>query len=156
MLVRARASCAAASLRGRPPAIGDRRDPGRLADAGLAPDPPGDLPTSGRSAPAAGEPGDAGRFARGVRAAAPPIMAEFDLMRGPLHTLPDRVVERARTLAGGGLAGVYLTDVEGACLLRLAGDDDLPARVEAVGAVGPEFDEDGAAHLCAELANRWP
>ena len=83
-------------------------------------------------------------------------MADFDLTHGPLHTLPDRVVERARTLAGGGLAGVYLTDVEGACLLRLAGDAELPARVEAAGAVGPEFDEDGAAQLCAELAGRWP
>jgi hypothetical protein len=84
------------------------------------------------------------------------MMAEFDLTRGALHTLPDRVVARARTLAGGGLAGVYLTDVEGACLLRLAGDAELPARVEAAGAVGPEFDEDGVARLCAELASRWP
>src|SRR3954452_25065296 len=53
-------------------------------------------------------------------------MAGLDLTRGALHTLPDRVVERARTLAGGGLAGVYLTDVEGACLLRLAGDAERP------------------------------
>ena len=84
------------------------------------------------------------------------MMAEFDLTRGALHTLPDRVVARARTLAGGGLAGVYLTDVEGACLLRLAGDAELPVRVEAAGAVGPEFDQDGVARLCAELASRWP
>src|SRR3954463_4121964 len=83
-------------------------------------------------------------------------MAGLDLTRGALHTLPDHVVERARTLAGGGLAGVYLTDVEGACLLRLAGDAELPARVEAAGGVGPEFDEEGVARLCAELASLWP
>ena len=83
-------------------------------------------------------------------------MGEFDPARGALHTLPERVVARARTLAGGGLAGVYLTDVEGACLLRLAGDAELPVRVEATGAVGPEFDEDGVARLSAELASRWP
>ena len=83
-------------------------------------------------------------------------MGEFDPARGALHTLPERVVARARTLAGGGLAGVYLTDVEGACLLRLAGDAELPVRVEASGAVGPEFDEDGVARLSAELASRWP
>src|SRR4051795_12301896 len=83
-------------------------------------------------------------------------MAGLDLTRGALHTLPDHVVERARTLAGGGLAGVYLTDVEGACLLRLAGDAELPVRVEAAGAVGPEFDEEGGARLCAELASLWP
>ena len=62
----------------------------------------------------------------------------------------------ARTLAGGGLAGVYLTDVEGVCLLRLAGDAELPERMEAAGAVGPEFDAEGAAELCAVLARRWP
>src|SRR4051794_11713421 len=82
-------------------------------------------------------------------------MTDFDLTDGPLHTLPERVVDRARTLAGGGLAAVYLTDVEGVCLLRLAGDPELPERVEASGAVGPEFDAAGVARLRAELAARW-
>ena len=83
-------------------------------------------------------------------------MVDFDLTRGPLHTLPERVVDHARALAGGGLAGVYLADVEGVCLLRLAGDSALPERLEAAGAVGPEFDAEGVAVLCTELAGRWP
>jgi hypothetical protein len=83
-------------------------------------------------------------------------MASFDLTDGPLHTLPERVVAAARALAGGGLAGVYLTDVEGVCLLRLAGDAELPERMDAAGAVGPEFDAEGAAELSAMLARRWP
>jgi hypothetical protein len=84
------------------------------------------------------------------------MMGNLELTHGPLHTLPARVVEAARALAGGGLAGVYLTDVEGVCLLRLAGDAELPERMEAAGAVGPEFDAEGAAALCDVLAARWP
>src|SRR3954452_17704010 len=83
-------------------------------------------------------------------------MAGLGLTRGALHTHPDHVVERARTLAGGGRAGVYLTDVEGACLLRLAGDAELPGRVEAAGAVVPGFAGDGAPRRCAGWAGRWP
>ena len=82
--------------------------------------------------------------------------ATSELIAGPLCGLPERVVQRARVLAGGGSVALYLTDVEGRCLLRLAGDGDLPERLDADGAVGPEFDADGIRELCARLAPRWP
>jgi len=66
------------------------------------------------------------------------------------------VLARARALAGGGLAAIYLTDIEGACLLRLAGDAGLPSRLDAVGAVGPEFDDDGLRGLRSRLLEQWP
>jgi serine phosphatase RsbU (regulator of sigma subunit) len=84
------------------------------------------------------------------------MTARPDLAFQPLQALPDRVVERARALVGGGLAGIYLTDVEGECLLRLAGDEGLPQRLEAVGAVGPEFDGRRSDELREQLADDWP
>ena len=83
-------------------------------------------------------------------------MPDRDTIDVPLHELPERVVAEARTLAGGGSVGIYLTDVEGECLLRLAGDRDLPEQIPAPDAVGPEFGEDGARRLRAQLAERWP
>jgi serine phosphatase RsbU (regulator of sigma subunit) len=66
------------------------------------------------------------------------------------------VLTRARELARGGPAAIYLVDVEGACLLRLAGDSELPQRLPAGGAVGPELDAHATRALCAELSRRWP
>jgi len=74
----------------------------------------------------------------------------------PLHELPVRVVDRARELAGGGLSGLYLTDVEGECLLRLVGDDPLPQRLPAGEAVGPELDRFAVEAIRASLRERWP
>jgi hypothetical protein len=85
----------------------------------------------------------------------PDLTLTAELVAGPLRTLPERVVERARHLFGGSVA-LYLTDVAGSCLLRVAGDGDLPDRLTAEGAVGPEFDEDGVRALCEVLTARWP
>jgi serine phosphatase RsbU (regulator of sigma subunit) len=41
-------------------------------------------------------------------------------------------------------------------LLRIAGDGELPERLTAEGAVGPEFDAEGVAALCEVLRARWP
>ncbi len=79
-----------------------------------------------------------------------------NLIAAPLHALPHRVVERARALAGGGLAGIYLADIEGAALLRLAGDAELPSRLGVDGAVGPELDAPAVRQLRSQLAGRWP
>lgn len=82
-------------------------------------------------------------------------MSTVGLENGSLQTLPQRVVEAARRLAGGSV-GLYLTDVAGSCLLRVAGDGELPERLAAEGAVGPEFDADGIRLLCDQLDARWP
>ena len=78
-----------------------------------------------------------------------------ELLAGPLRSLPERVVERARELADGS-AALYLTDVAGSCLLRIAGDGEFPERLPADGAVGPEFDPDGVRALRDRLSARWP
>lgn len=83
-------------------------------------------------------------------------MTDLDSIDVPLHELPQRVVKRARALAGGGSAGIYLTDIEGEFLRRLAGDDDLPEQLSAPAAVGPEFDTASAVRLRAVLRERWP
>jgi hypothetical protein len=79
-----------------------------------------------------------------------------EIAAGPLHALPERVLERARDLAGGGHAAVYLVDVEGACLVRLAGDAELPDRLRVDGAVGPELDAGATRALCRALSEPWP
>lgn len=79
-----------------------------------------------------------------------------DLAASPLHELPERVLTRARGLAGGGHAAIYLVDVEGACLVRLAGDAELPDRLPVEGAVGPELDPAATQGLCRALLERWP
>jgi hypothetical protein len=79
-----------------------------------------------------------------------------ELAGSPLHVLPERVLERARGLAGGGHAAIYLVDVEGACLVRLVGDAELPDRLPVDGAVGPELDAHAARELGEALSDRWP
>jgi stage II sporulation SpoE-like protein len=81
---------------------------------------------------------------------------EDELASSPLHALTARVLARARELAGGGQAAIYLVDVEGACLNRLAGDVELPSRLPVAGAVGPELDAGATRNLCAALSARWP
>ncbi|WP_156028259.1 PP2C family protein-serine/threonine phosphatase [Candidatus Solirubrobacter pratensis] len=84
------------------------------------------------------------------------MAADSDLAREPLGVLPARVIERIRALAGGGLAAIYLIDVEGVCLLRFAGDDGLPERLEAIGAVGPEFEAESSRQVRQQLVKTWP
>jgi Stage II sporulation protein E (SpoIIE) len=84
------------------------------------------------------------------------MSAHDDLDSRPLHELPARVVDRARELAGDGLIALYLTDVDGACLLRLAGDEALPPRLGAAGAVGPELDPAAVDAIRERVRERWP
>ena len=62
----------------------------------------------------------------------------------PPHLFPEQFASEARRIAGGPVA-LYVLDIDGTHLLRLAGPDDFPARVEAPLALGPELAEDGRA-----------
>ena len=72
----------------------------------------------------------------------------------PPHLFPEQFASEARRLSGGPVA-LYVLDIDGTHLLRLAGPDDFPRRLEAPLALGPELAEDGipelAAHVAAEL-----
>jgi AcrR family transcriptional regulator len=73
----------------------------------------------------------------------------------PPALLPDQLVAEASRLAGGPCA-LYMLDIDGSHLLRLAGRDDFPRRLRAPLALGPELAEDGLPSLAAELARELP
>ncbi len=65
--------------------------------------------------------------------------------------LPDQLVAEAQRLAHVALA-LYVLDIDGSHLLRIAGPQRLPERLKAPLAVGPELDPDGLAALRQRLA----
>jgi serine phosphatase RsbU (regulator of sigma subunit) len=60
--------------------------------------------------------------------------------------LPEQLVAEAQRIAEVALA-LYVLDIDGSHLLRVAGPSRLPKRLEAPLAVGPEIDADGLAQL---------
>jgi serine phosphatase RsbU (regulator of sigma subunit) len=68
--------------------------------------------------------------------------------------LPEQLVAEAQRLAQRPLA-LYVVDIDGSHLLRIAGPDRFPDRIEAPLAVGPELDPDGLRLLSDQLA-RYP
>ena len=75
----------------------------------------------------------------------------FDVVAPPL--LPDQLVAEAQRIAAVPLA-LYVLDIDGSHLLRVAGPDPLPERIEAPLAIGPELDSDGLAELRETLSDR--
>jgi serine phosphatase RsbU (regulator of sigma subunit) len=62
-----------------------------------------------------------------------------DLLEEPLLTrLGDRLVEEASAV-GGAPAALYVVDLDGRFLCRVAGDDGMPAELRTVQLVGPEI-----------------
>ena len=68
--------------------------------------------------------------------------------------LPEQLVAEAQRLAQRPLA-LYVLDIDGSHLLRIAGPDRFPDRIEAPLAIGPELDPDGL-ELLSERLNRYP
>ena len=73
----------------------------------------------------------------------------------PPHLFPEQFASEARRLSGGPVA-LYVVDIDGTHLLRLAGPDDFPKRLEAPPALGPELAEDGMPELAARIAAELP
>jgi serine phosphatase RsbU (regulator of sigma subunit)/DNA-binding transcriptional ArsR family regulator len=73
----------------------------------------------------------------------------LDAVAAPL--LPEQLVAEAQRVAGVPL-GLYVLDIDGSHLLRMAGPARLPEMIEANLAVGPEMDGDGLALLRQKLA----
>jgi AcrR family transcriptional regulator len=91
-----------------------------------------------------------------LRATAPPlldIVRALDEIAPPL--LPNQLVAEAMRLSGGPVA-LYVLDIDGSHLLRLAGHEDFPERLTAPLALGPELAEDGLPELATHLDKELP
>ena len=69
-------------------------------------------------------------------------MPVFDIVRVldevPPPLLPEQLIAEAMRIARGPVA-LYVLDIDGSHLLRLAGTDEFPARLQAPLALGPEL-----------------
>ncbi len=107
-------------------------------------------PTAGGVARAPEQPLPAGRLGRER-----PVSLEgihvFDVVAPPM--LPEQLVAEAQRIADVPLA-LYVLDIDGSHLLRVAGPERLPERIESPLAIGPELDTDGLAELRAGLMDK--
>jgi serine phosphatase RsbU (regulator of sigma subunit) len=84
----------------------------------------------------------------------------LDLLEEPVLTrLADRLVDEAAALAGSAPA-LYVIDLDGHCLRRVAGDERLPSEVATTQLVGPEIPAPQALGLersvpCAAVVPLW-
>jgi PAS domain S-box-containing protein len=73
----------------------------------------------------------------------------------PPHLFPEQFVSEARRISGGPVA-LYVLDIDGTHLLRLAGAEEFPGRIDAPLALGPELAEDGIPALRERLERELP
>ena len=73
----------------------------------------------------------------------------------PPHLIADQLVAEARRAAGVAVA-LYIVDIDGSQLVRLAGSEDFPERLEAPPALGPEIVPEGLPSFYELLARRLP
>ena len=73
----------------------------------------------------------------------------------PPHLVPDQLVAEARRAAGVPVA-LYVIDIDGSQLIRLAGSEDFPPELEAPPALGPEIVPDELPAFEARLRERLP
>jgi serine phosphatase RsbU (regulator of sigma subunit)/DNA-binding phage protein len=73
----------------------------------------------------------------------------------PPHLVPDQLVAEARRAAGVPVA-LYVVDIDGSHLLRLAGTPEFPELIDNPPALGPEIVPEGLPGLYEQLARRLP
>jgi serine phosphatase RsbU (regulator of sigma subunit) len=73
----------------------------------------------------------------------------------PPHLVPDQLVAEARRVAGVAVA-LYVVDIDGSHLLRLAGSEEFPEQLEAPPALGPEIVPEGLPEWGEALQQRLP
>lgn len=73
----------------------------------------------------------------------------------PPHLVPDQLVAEARR-AGGVPVALYVVDIDGSLLLRLAGSEEFPDRLEAPPALGPEIVPEGLPAFEERLQRQLP
>ena len=73
----------------------------------------------------------------------------------PPHLVAEQLVAEAQRIAGVPVA-LYLVDIDGSRLVRLAGSREFPAHLDDVVALGGEIPPDGIAALESGLADQFP
>src|SRR5947209_8664417 len=73
----------------------------------------------------------------------------------PPHLVADQLVAEARRAAGVAIA-LYVVDIDGSKLLRLAGTEEFPADLEAPPALGPEIVPEGLPDFVERLQRELP
>ncbi len=73
----------------------------------------------------------------------------------PPHLVAEQLVSEARRAAAVPVA-LYVVDIDGSHLLRLAGSDEFPNRIESPPALGPEIVPEGLPAFYARLQAQWP
>jgi serine phosphatase RsbU (regulator of sigma subunit) len=73
----------------------------------------------------------------------------------PPHLVADQLVAEARRAAGVAVA-LYVVDIDGSHLLRLAGSEEFPERLEAPPALGPEIVPEGLPAFYERLREHLP
>lgn len=86
-----------------------------------------------------------------------PLMLEVTrvLDEVPAHLVPDQLVAEARRAAGVAVA-LYVADIDGSRLLRLAGSEEFPEELEAPPALGPEIVPEGLPEFHDLLQRQLP
>jgi len=84
-----------------------------------------------------------------------PLEVTHILDEVPPHLVPDQLVAEARRVGGVPVA-LYVVDIDGSILVRLAGSEDFPAELEAPPALGPEIVPEGLPAFQARLRQRLP
>jgi len=78
------------------------------------------------------------------------------LNKVPPHLLGEQIVAEAQRLAGQSSVALYLVDIDGTQLLRLAGSEEFPAELPVPLGVGPEIPREGLPALRALVADDLP
>ena len=73
----------------------------------------------------------------------------------PPHLIADQLVAEARRAAGVAVA-LYIVDIDGSQLIRLAGSEDFPETLDAPPALGPEIVPEGLPSFYDTLKRRLP
>ncbi len=73
----------------------------------------------------------------------------------PPHLVPDQLVAEARRAAGVAVA-LYVVDIDGSHLFRLAGSEEFPDRLDAPPALGPEVVPEGLPEFHERLQHQLP
>jgi serine phosphatase RsbU (regulator of sigma subunit) len=73
----------------------------------------------------------------------------------PPHLIAEQLVAEARRAAGVAVA-LYIVDIDGSQLIRLAGSEDFPETLEAPPALGPEIVPEGLPSFYELLKRRLP
>jgi serine phosphatase RsbU (regulator of sigma subunit) len=73
----------------------------------------------------------------------------------PAHLVPDQLVAEARRAAGVAIA-LYVVDIDGSQLLRLAGSEEFPDQIEDPPALGPEIVPEGLPSFQERLQRQLP